>query len=144
MNPNLTELFSTAVLTFASMPEASDLQVRDALISKGVEAKEAARLVELIPLAFGRLLLAKTGVHFSDSFQRLLPDRTLSKTAPLTSEPLWNDILDLVQKMLPIEGKYLLLLACRSAEVHAANKLLNNGSSLKDIILTPPIFLSSA
>ena len=53
-----------AVILFRSSPNMDDEQIHRALVDAGIDRKLAARLVELVPMAYCRVLLADTGARF--------------------------------------------------------------------------------
>jgi hypothetical protein len=137
--------FHVALALLRKMPNASDNEIYNAFLLEGVDPHLAADFVDFIPLAYGRLLLANSGARFSDSFQRRLPDGQLSESRPLSSEPIWNLISSLAKEELSsgISKDRLLSVAGRSAEIDAANQLLNKGSKLEDIVFSAPVFLAA-
>jgi|SRR5215469_16961354 len=138
MNPFIVE----AVAIFREFPNASDEEILSKLVALGCERLIAARLVEFVPMAYCRLLLADSGVRFSDRFQRKLADGSLSPERLLEAEPLWVEALSFAkaEKRTEATGKALLAVAAHSSEFDAANQLANEGSKLKDIALMPVIF----
>ena len=138
MNPVIAE----AVTIFREFPNASDVEVLRRLVATGCERVMAARLVEFVPMAYCRLLLADSGVRFSGCFQRKLADGKLSAEQRLAANPLWAEAVSFAEseKKAGITGKALLVLAARSAEFDAANQLANQGSKLEDIVLMPTVF----
>lgn len=134
---------SRAVAIFREFPNASDEEVLRKLATAGVERVVARRLVEFLPMAYCRLIFSDTGVTFSDRFQRKLADGSLSAEQPLGSEPLWAEALSFAksEKQGGVTGAALLAIAARSSEFDATNQLAKQGSKLKDIILTPTVFI---
>jgi hypothetical protein len=108
-----------------------------------LECVIAARLVEFLPMAYCRLILADAGIRFSDRFQRKLADGGVSAERLLASEPLWAETLSFArsEKQGGATGAALLAIAARSSEYGAANQLAEKGSKLKDVVLTPTVFL---
>ena len=144
LNPSIRECFSKAVSVFRKRTDADDQEIWRVLKAEGVEPQIAARLVEFVPLAYGRLLLANSGARFSNFFQRHLPDGGISEPFPFDSDPLWNEILFLAKDDVSsgISKDEFLAVAARSAEIHAANQLLQAGSKLNNLVFTPPLFPS--
>ena len=134
---------SMAVAIFREFPDASDEEALRKLAAAGVECVVARRLVEFLPMAYCRLIPSDTGVTFSDRFRRKLADGSLSAERSLNSEPLWAETLSFAksEKQGGVTGTALLAIATRSSEFDAANQLANQGSKLKDIVLTPTVFL---
>ena len=87
----MNEHIAGALELFRSSRGLDDEAIFGELVRRGLTRQLAARLVELLPSAYCRVLLAKSGVRFSDSFTR----RT-SKEEPklLSSEPVWIDALE--------------------------------------------------
>jgi hypothetical protein len=132
------ELISIAVAIFREMPNSSDEEVFRKLVGTGVERQYAARLVEFLPMAYGRMLLGKAGVHFSEMFQRTIPSDDLTAERSLSSEPVWKEVVSFVQAEAGrgVSKEDALAVAGRSAELDAANQLLKRGSKPEDLILT--------
>jgi hypothetical protein len=129
---------STAVVIFRELPNSSDEEVFRKLVGTGVEPQYAARLVEFLPMAYARLLLAEGGTRFSDMFQRMTPSGDPTVERPLSSESVWEEVVSFAKAEAGrgVSKKDLLAVAGRSAELDAANQLLKQGSKLEDLVLT--------
>ncbi len=138
MNPAIAE----AVAIFREFPNSSDEEILRKLVSTGCDRLMAARLIEFVPMAYCRLLLAHSGVRFSGCFQRKLTNGRLSAEQRLAANPLWAEAVAFAEaeKKTEITGEALLVVAARSAEFDAANQLANQGSKLEDIVLMPTAF----
>jgi hypothetical protein len=141
-NESMNVCIAQAVSIFRFSPDLDEFAVFERLVSGGVERRLAARLVEFLPMAYVRVLLAKSGVRFPDCFERKLPSGALEKRL-LVSEPVWNASLEfaLDEASRGIPKADLMALAGRSAEFQAANELLNGGSKLDDVRFTPSLML---
>jgi hypothetical protein len=108
------------------------------LVGTGVERQYAARLVEFLPMAYGRLLLGKAGIHFSEMFQRMTPSGDLTAEQQLSSEPVWEEVVSFAQAEARrgASKEDVLAVAGRSAELDVVNQLLKQGSKPEDLILT--------
>ena len=138
MNPLIAE----AVTIFREFPNVSDEEILRRLVATGCERMMAARLVEFVPMAYCRVLLADSGVRFSNSFQRKLGDGSLSAQRLLEEEPLWAEVVSFAaaERHAGVTRKALLMVAARSGEFDAVNQLLNEGSKLENIAMTPILF----
>ena len=136
----MNENISKAVAIFRTSPYSEDVEVYRRLTADGVDPQVAARLVEFLPIAYSRLILASSGARFSNTFRRMLSDGT-HQTRLLSSEPVWNAAVAfaLGEAERNVPGRDLIAVAAHSAEFHAANQLLQKGSKLEDLILTPPV-----
>src|SRR5690242_13311478 len=134
----MNELISSAVALLRNSPTLGDEAIYQLLVAEGFEHQIAARLVEFLPIAYGRLILANSGIRFSDTFERILPDGRISSKS-LSSEPLWESAVAFARTEADhgVSGKDLLAVAGRSAELHAANQLLQEGAKLEDLAFTP-------
>lgn len=136
------ETIRRAVAMFRKLANSDDGQVCSALIESGVQPEIAEKLVMFLPIAYGRVVLKKIGIRFSDSFKHPLNDGTLVEHA-FADEPIWRAIVECAcdEVSRGISGEHLLSVAARSAEFDAVNQLLNAGSTPANIVLTPPVIL---
>jgi hypothetical protein len=137
MHPEITK----AVSVFRDSPDMEDEQIYRTLVKEGVGRRLAARLVEFLPGAYCRAILEDTGARFSDTFQRIQKDGTISREIALSSEPVWAAALEFARREIRqgLSRDEKLRLAGRSAEFQAANDLLRRGSRLEHLIFTPAI-----
>lgn len=137
----MDELISRAVAVFRESPSSGDVEIYRTLVAYGSKPEVAARLVEFVPMVYCRLLLAHSGVQFSRTYRRRLGDGNISAERLLSSEPIWEAAMKFGRNELGrgVAPKDLLAVAGRSAEFDAANRLLNEGSNLQDVILTPAV-----
>lgn len=119
-------------------PEAGDFELFQTLVRSGMERRSAARLIEFLPMAYCRILFSDSGAHFAETYQRRLPDGSLSAEILLSTEPLWEAALGFARAHAEqgISKEGLLPLASRSAEFDAANQMLKHGAKLEDIAFT--------
>ena len=68
----MSDQIHKAVSILRALQNLDDEGIYKALLAEGFERPLAARLVEFIPMAYGRFLLMKSGARFSDYFQRML------------------------------------------------------------------------
>jgi len=141
-NEKVVEAVAQAVETLRAGPDIEDTAMFIQLVDLGIERALAARLVEFLPTVYFRLILAKTGLRFPDKYRRVLPDGTLSPPICFSTEPIWNAAMEFAASEIKagIAGRALLLIAGRSAEFDAVNKLLNSGSGLESIAIDVPTF----
>lgn len=138
----MMDFMSKAVKEFRVRPNAEDQEVFRTLVEQGAEPRTAARMVELLPIAYSRLILGKSGAYFSEMFQRSVPgSETVEKR--LSEEPVWHLALEFgrAEILRGVSGSDLLLVAAHSAEFQAANQLLNTGSKLEKLVFGPPVLV---
>jgi hypothetical protein len=132
----VNEAIAAALTILRESPELDDESVFRALVDQGVERSLAARIVEFLPVAYCRVLLAKSGVRFSNSFVRAASPLKLQS---LSSESVWIPFLAYAESEIR-EGaasREILIVAGRSAEFQAINQMLEKKAELKNLVLTP-------
>jgi len=136
------EMIVYAVTLFRESQNCSNDKIFDQLVAANVGRLDAARLVDLLPLAYCRIMLADSAVRFMNQFHRKLTDGRLSPERALESEPLWREVLQFAEaeRKQAVKSENLMALAARSPEFHAINELLERGSKLEDIALSAPVF----
>lgn len=133
---------AAALRVFRSSPELTDEEVYQVLVAKGIERRLAARLVEMLPAAYCRVILEPTGARFTDTFQRSRKDGTTPAPVPLASEPVWKAALAYARREITqgLSRDDKLRLAGRSVEFRTANDLLKQGSKLQNIVFAPAVY----
>ncbi len=109
-----------AVKLFLADPSASEPELVARLSAALGDDNLAGRLVEFVPLAFGRVILTRLGVQLPDHFIRMLDHDQFSKPCPLDAEPLWRPALVFAKEAKNQMSKEdFFAIAGRSAEVDA-------------------------
>jgi len=136
----MDEIISKAVAIFRVSRFAEDDELYRSFIRAGIEYQVAIRLVEFLPMAYCRLILAASGAQFPNVFRRVLADGT-SEERLLSSEPLWGAVVAFAERESErgVSAENLLAIAARSAEFDAANKLLKRGAKLENLIFGPTL-----
>jgi hypothetical protein len=134
-----------AVQIFLKHPSATESELVGK-ISAGVGSSDLAeRLVEFVPLAFGRIILVRAGVQLPGRFVRMLDDGTFTPECPLEAEPVWKPAMDFARRAeTRLSKDEFLAIAARSAEFDAVNKACQAGSNPKDLVGAVPIFMRAA
>ena len=133
---------SKALFIIRNSPTLEDESIYKELLTRGLKQELAARLVEFLPLVYGRQILAAMNLRFPDKFKRRLPDGSISAERPFSSEPLWEEVTMSAREEISrgTSADELLAIGGRSAEFNVVNQLLNQGSKPEDIRLTPIVF----
>ncbi|MGA2347653.1 MAG: hypothetical protein ABSF93_16695 [Candidatus Sulfotelmatobacter sp.] len=137
----MNDLIAKAVAAFRDSPSSGDLEIYRKLTAGGLESALAARLVEFLPMAYCHELLVHSGVRFATTFQRRLANGKNSSERLLSSEPVWRAAMLFARDEVErgVSKIDFLAIAGRSAEFQVVNKLLNSGSKLSDLALTPTL-----
>ncbi len=124
-------------------PQLGDEELYVRLVEAGIERRMAARLVEFLPIAYGRILLADSGIIFNENYQRMNNRGKISPEQPLASLPLWNEIVTYAKEETSqgTSKHDLTAVASRSAEYHVVTELSVKGTIPSDVRLTPCLFV---
>ena len=121
-----------AVSVFERDP--TDDEAFDSLVKAGLAEGDAAAMLQLLPLAFGRVLLLEMGVErFEDEFQ-VKDDRGEWVSFRLSDQPAYREGMKLALAAFyhgALPRTAFAAVATRSAEVGAASKALDAGSTIK-------------
>jgi hypothetical protein len=123
------------------MHDRPDEEIVDALAALGAPLRHAFALVDFLPIAFGRPVLAKLGVRASETGE--IHEGEAARTIRLLDDPVFADAAALANDayahgtMPPDVFRALVL---RGAEIDAVNKALSAGSQAADLVLSPPMF----
>ena len=125
---------------FREFPNSTDDELHAALVKAGIESEVASQLLEFIPMAYTRLMLAPKGARFSNFVRVILPDGRIADRL-LSEDPIWGAIVRFAEAEADsgIRGADILAVAGRSAEFDAANRLLQQGSKLENLSFDPPL-----
>ena|ERR1700719_693981 len=94
----LTDRIAQATQLFLAHRFASEEELVQQIMRAGSDADLADRLMEFLPLAFGRVLLTRVGMKLPDRFVRMLDNGGFSEEWPLTAEPLWKPLVAFIRK----------------------------------------------
>ena len=133
------EKLSEFIEIFHNNRQADNVTIAEILISKGIDEEIAWKVINFMPIAFNRVILASEEINFKTTYIVLIDDSTQIKKS-LTEEDIFNQSILLAQsKTGNMSGDKWLSVAGRSAEFHVINELLKSGSQLKDIGFTDNI-----
>jgi hypothetical protein len=139
----LRESIVKAVEVFRRHPDASYEETVEYLRAAVGDADLAERLMEFVPIAFGRVALANSGVKFPDTFRRCLDNGKISRPFSLWSEPLWGPALALAKEEQTQEiaeaGRLAILHRCADFNVYC--KACASGVDMRGGVSSDPIFL---
>jgi len=132
----VNEAIARALTIFRESPDFDDESVYRALVDRGIERSLAARIVEFLPIAYCRVLLLNSGVQFSNTFVRAASPL---KIQSLSCEPVWIPFLAYAESEIRAgaDRRAMLMVAGRSAEFQAINRMIDKGTELKNLVLTP-------
>jgi hypothetical protein len=137
------EAIEAALPVFEKHKNSEDDVVEQALKSAGIPSQTAVRLVEFMPLAFGRVFMDGMGITFEENYIRLNRKTKQEKRGKLADEKFYTESLSFARQIVGQQtySKAFQAVALRSAEVNAVNNALNNGSKPENLVLSSPVFL---
>jgi hypothetical protein len=134
-----SEMIEMAVSVFAAHTTMLNRDVLHVLIRMGLSEMESLELIEFVPLAFARLILADLGVDVSDEYVRLDANGTERVRRSLKDEPMYRDALALGPTVAARDKASFMATAGRSAEFQMVNSALLRGDKPENLVLTTPI-----
>jgi len=139
----MLEDIAQAAEVLRKQTDSSDEQLITALVKAGFDQARAIKMVEFIPLAYGRAWMEGKGVQFTDYYLRMSEDGESYTEHELEDEPVYREAAAAAQSEIAAGSGFdeLFPIAGRSAEFRAINSALHGGSRLEDLELSPPIFL---
>jgi hypothetical protein len=123
------------------MRSSGDADIVRDLIAQGCAPEHAERLVDFVPIAFGRAVLEHLGVRPSADAVAVV--RGEERPFRLTEDPVFADAADLARGAYAdgtMAPEVFQSCALRSAELNAVNQALTAGAKAGDLQLSPPRF----
>ncbi len=136
---------SRAVAALHRLRDRPDPEIARALVAQGASAALAEKLVDFVPLAFGRPILERMGVRASE--HGVLVEGESERTFRLLDDPLFADAVALAREAyagVTMPGDVFQSIAMRGAELAAVSDALASGASTRNLALSPPRFTTAA
>lgn len=135
-----------ALPIFVEYQAANEDQIEAALTEAGIPIHEVHRVLEFVPLAFGRVLLAELGAVPREEYIRYTIQNgeiVEKERKKLVDDAFFATAMKVARSK---RGWWkprneFLAIAERSAEVRAVRQLIAQGSKAANIVLTAPHFL---
>jgi len=132
---------SRAVATMVEMPGQPDAEISVALAKDGADPREVQELLAYVPLAFGRVALHAMPIQFSDTALVQASEDEDPAEIRLADDPVFAQAFHQARSALDrgtLTQDQFLVVAARSAEVHAVNQALEQGAEAKDLSVSAP------
>jgi hypothetical protein len=136
---------SRAVAALHRLADRPDEEIVRALVAEGASPAHAEKLVDFVPIAFGRPVLKRLGVRAEG--EGVIVVGGAERTFRLTDDPVFADALALANEAYTrgaIAPDVFKSVVMRGAELRAVNEALSAGSHAKDLVLSAPRFSQSA
>ena len=136
----IVEAIKIALPVFAEHKNSDWEVLETALIGAGIEPSLTAKLLEFMPLAFGRVFLDGMGIKFAENYTRYNDLSGQSKESKLLDEPVYAESFWAASQIVEYQaaGEAFNAVAFRSSELHAVNEALNAGSKPENLVTSPP------
>jgi len=137
---NAEEMVRAAIPIFVQNAAFNLEPIRVGLIIARLKRPDVERVIEFVPLAFGRSLLDGMGIQFEDYYIRLDRDGNERLRRDLKDEPIFEAALKLAPIVMQQLGQDAFMsIAMRSSELQATNEALNHGASPAGLQASPPV-----
>lgn len=110
----------------------------ESLDKSNIPQKLIDRLLEFMPLAYGRVFLDGMGVKFEDYYVRYNPETKQEMRENLADNIVFKECLESAKNIVVTKSEVFTTVALRSAEVSVVNDALKAGSNPVDLVLAPP------
>lgn len=139
---NVQEAIKIAMSIFAENNGNWELSEK-ALRNCDIPLPLAEKILEFMPLAFGRAFMKDLGVMFKDEYVRYVhsDNKIVEKyRVRLIDEPVFRESLKIASSMVSkrIAGEDFQAIAFTSAEFRIVNEMMNKGSEPQNLVLTEP------
>ena len=136
----IVEAIKIALPVFAEHKNSDWEVLENALINAGISPFLTKKLLEFMPLAFGRVFLDGMGIQFDDYYVRFDPQTERKKEMKLRDEPVYAESFWAASQIVTRQaaGEAFHAVAFRSSELHAINDALNTGSKPEDLVTASP------
>jgi hypothetical protein len=136
VSTEIADAVAQAVAVFQAHPAADDETIDAALRARGIDERLVVRLIQFLPSAFCRVLLAPQGVRFRGQYVVMGPRGKDLGTYELADEPVFVEATIAARRELETEhGRQTFpAIAWRSSECKAVYSLVEQGEPLEAII----------
>jgi hypothetical protein len=138
---SVREAILLAIPVFASRARGGLYAIRKGIEEAGVPRQLAAEIVEFLPLALARALLAGMGIHFEEHYVR-----QTARGCVIGQKLLWDEVVFreglAIANEISGDGDAFVAVASWSVEYRAVNEAMNAGSRPEDLRCASPIIFA--
>ncbi|HUT92848.1 MAG TPA: DUF6348 family protein [Thermoguttaceae bacterium] len=135
--PTLRDKVLLTIQTFREHPSLETDEITDVLVGRNIDRRQAEMLVALVPVAYGRTVLQRAKVSFTDRFVLVNSETHEERRSRLSAEPVFKIAMLFAHDEITSRGvgrDAMLAVAGRSPELDAINQALHAGSRLEDMV----------
>jgi hypothetical protein len=133
------EAILRAVPAFVATPQRDTYALRLRLEGDGVPSQLAMEVVEFMPLAVARALLAGMGIRFSDEYVRQTSQGRVIGRKRLHDEPVFREATEMADEIVRMGQEAFMAVAGWSVEYRHVRAALNAGAAAGDLGYEPPV-----
>lgn len=140
----LTDSIIRGVETFRDNPQTDEEELIQDLVIQGIDEETAGDLVDFIPIAFTRIGLEHLHINFQDHIQRVDRKGNVTEKKKLADIPIYTEALRFAKEDagLFVDSDQFLTIASYNAEFKVVNEMLNKGSKIEDLVISPVTMLA--
>ncbi len=137
----ILEAIKLAIPVFADNQNSEWHELEESLVKVGISPLLAIKLIEFMPLAFGRVHLEAKGFKFDDYYIRQNPNTKKEIRKKLNDEPVYQEAFEVASYIVATNrvGEAFMAIVYRSAELWCINDMLKQGSKPESILGLPPL-----
>jgi hypothetical protein len=139
----ILEAIQIALPVFVEHKDSDIDLLGQALEDAGVSSVLTTKLLEFMPLAFGRVFMDGMGIRFEDYYLRHNSKTKKNQKKMLCDELVYRESFEVASFIIAqkMAGEAFKAVAFRSSELAAVNDLLNKGSQPGNLLMSPPVML---
>ncbi len=139
-----TDSVIKSVETFRDNPRKDEEFLIQNLVNQGIDKKAAGDLVDFIPIAFTRVGLEPLNVNFQDFVQFVDKKGNIVEKKKLLDIPIYIEAVRFAKEDagLFIDNDEFLTIESYNAEFKVINDMLNKGSRIEDLVISPVTMLA--
>ena len=138
---NLEQSLDLAITIFTQYESSSWEALESAMYASKMPKMHATRILEFMPIAFGRVLMKDSGVEFQDSYERRKPGARKGKEFAFAANRVFTESLKYAERQAASSSGLMSLNAVtvRSPEIKAIEDMVNKGTNAENIVLSKPV-----
>lgn len=139
---NLEQSLDLAIVIYTQYESSTWEALETAMHATKMPKRHAERILEFMPIAFGRVLMKDSGVEFQSSYERRKPGSTKGKEFSFAKNDTYKASLAYGQRQQQSSSGLprINAVAVRSPEIKAIEEMVNSGVKPENIVLSNPVF----
>jgi len=138
---NLEQSLDLALTVFTQYESSDWKSLESAMYAAKMPKLHAERILEFMPIAFGRVLMRDSGVEFQGTYERRKPGAKSGREFQIGANQIYVESVAYAKRQAKRESgmEVLTAVANRSPELKAIQDKVNEGVEPQNIVLSKPI-----